>query len=384
MSATHPGAPPRTRGSRHPCSSRTATSAAFAVLALALLGVLAAAPWYASRALLRDGFFLLTMLALAQSWNLLAGYAGLVSIGQQAFVGIGGYALFWAVSLAGLDPLAGLLAGGVAAALLAVPTARFAFRLDGAHFAIATWVVAEVVRLSLAQVKSLGGGTGTSLANRAVKDTAGIDAIRTLFGVKGSHAVDILCWWLALALAAFALLAAYRLLRSRAGLALTAVRDDAGAARSVGVDARVLRFRIFVGCAFVTGLAGALIYLQKARISPDTAFSVVDWTAYVIFIVVIGGIGTIEGPILGVIVFLALQKLLADFGAWYLLVLGLSAIATMLLAPRGLWGLFHARTGLEPFALRRRLVSNDGSPRVPAARARQLFPEGSAKSPSGG
>ena len=107
----------------------------------------------------------------------------------------------------------------------------------------------------------------------------------------------------------------YALLRSRPGLALAAVRDEPEAARSVGVDAARLRFRVFVTCAFVTGVAGALIYLQKGRISPDAAFSVVDWTAYVIFIVVIGGIGTIEGPIIGVIVFLVLQNLLADHGA---------------------------------------------------------------------
>jgi ABC-type branched-subunit amino acid transport system permease subunit len=76
---------------------------------------------------------------------------------------------------------------------------------------------------------------------------------------------------------------------------------------------------------------------KKARISPDAAFSVTDWTAYVIFIVVIGGIGTIEGPIIGVLVFFALQSLLADFGSWYLLTLGILAIVIMLVAPRGLW-----------------------------------------------
>jgi branched-chain amino acid transport system permease protein len=96
--------------------------------------------------------------------------------------------------------------------------------------------------------------------------------------------------------------------------------------------------------------------MQKARISPDAAFSLQDWTAYVIFIVVIGGIGTIEGPILGVLVFFILQSLLADYGSWYLMALGVIGIAIMLFAPRGLWGLFSDRTGIELFPVRRRLT----------------------------
>ena len=102
--------------------------------------------------------------------------------------------------------------------------------------------------------------------------------------------------------------------------------------------------------------------MQKARISPDAAFSVIDWTAYVIFIVVIGGIGTIEGPIVGVIIFFLLQNLLADYGSWYLLMLGLLGIAIMLFAPRGLWGLFSDRTGIQLFPVRRVLKGGPLNP----------------------
>jgi branched-chain amino acid transport system permease protein len=97
--------------------------------------------------------------------------------------------------------------------------------------------------------------------------------------------------------------------------------------------------------------------LQKARISPDAAFSVLDWTAYVIFIVVIGGIGTIEGPIIGVLVFYLLQTNLAHFGTWYLILLGVFAIVIMLFAPRGIWGYLSQRFGLVVFPLRRRLIA---------------------------
>ena len=135
------------------------------------------------------------------------------------------------------------------------------------------------------------------------------------------------------------------------------MRDNQNAARSVGVDAQRLKTIVYLCTAFITGLAGALIYVQKARISPDAAFSVLDWTAYVIFIVVIGGIGTIEGPIIGVLIFFLLQSLLADFGSWYLMTLGVLAITIMLVAPRGLWGLLSERTGLHLFPVRRRLVA---------------------------
>jgi branched-chain amino acid transport system permease protein len=336
--------------------TRTRTSRAFALVAL--LAVLAgfALPLFVGRATIQDLFFILTMLTLAQCWNLLAGYAGLVSVGQQAFVGFGAYAMFAAVSLAGLDPLLAILAGGLAAALLALPTGFFVFRLQGAYFAIGTWVVAEVVRLLLAQWRALGGGTGTSLPNSATRDMPAVGYISEIFGVRSAQALDILSYWLALLLACLTIGFIYWLLRTRQGLGLAAMRDNIEAARAVGVDAARLRWAVYVSVAFVTGLCGALIYLQKARISPDAAFSVTDWTAYVIFIVVIGGIGTIEGPIVGVIVFFILQNSLADFGSWYLLVLGLIGIAVMLFAPRGLWGLFADRTGIQFFPVRRILA----------------------------
>ena len=153
--------------------------------------------------------------------------------------------------------------------------------------------------------------------------------------------------------------AIYALLRSRTGLALAAVRDNDTAARSVGVDAARIKWLVFLSAATMTGLVGALIYMQTARISPDAAFSVTNWTAYVIFIAVIGGIGRLEGPILGILVFWGLQTAFANYGSWYLLALGLLAIATMLFAPRGLWGLIHDRTGLALFPVQRRLIGAD-------------------------
>ena len=157
----------------------------------------------------------------------------------------------------------------------------------------------------------------------------------------------------ALALAAGTVLLVYLILRSRYGLALAAIRDSERAAESVGVDNFKTKLKVYIAAAAGTGLVGALIYLQKARISPDAAFSVADWTANVIFIVVIGGIGTIEGPIVGTALFFLLRETLADLGSIYLMILGVVAIVVMLKAPQGIWGYVRRRFGIELFPLHR-------------------------------
>jgi branched-chain amino acid transport system permease protein len=350
-------------GFAYSVTTRTPASSVAMIVALLVVGALFAAPAYASRGLIQDLFFILTMLTLAQFWNLLAGYGGLVSVGQQAFVGLGAYALYGAVILGGVDPVVSILIAGLAALVLAVPTAFFAFRLQGAYFAIGTWVIAEVARLSVAQWRAVGGGTGTSLPRDALEGMMLAGWVEEAFGVRAAAARDIVAYWLALILAVATVAGIYWLLRSKRGLALAAVRDNTEAARAVGVDSGRMKWVVFLASAFGTGLAGGLIYLQRARISPDAAFSLTDWTAYVIFIVVIGGLGTIEGPILGVLVFFVLQSLLADYGSWYLMILGLIGIAVMLFAPRGLWGLISERTGLQLFPVRRRLVGGGLSER---------------------
>ena len=337
-------------------TTRTRASTYAGIAAIALIALCVVLPAFASRSMIQDLFFILTMLTLAQLWNLIAGYGGMVSVGQQAFVGLGAYAMFAGVILWGWDPVPAILLAGVAALVLAIPMAFFAFRLQGAYFAIGTWVIAEVTRLMVAQWKTLGGGTGTSLPREATANIMGVQTIANLFGLRDAAARDVLAYWLALALAVGTMAAIYALLRSRNGLALAAVRDNDNAARSVGVDAARLKWLVFLAAAAMTGIVGALIYVQTARISPDAAFSVTNWTAYVIFIVVIGGIGRLEGPIVGVLVFWGLQTVFADYGAWYLLALGLLAISVMLFAPRGLWGLFADKTGLALFPVQRRLT----------------------------
>jgi branched-chain amino acid transport system permease protein len=305
---------------------------------------LIAAPAFAGRDDLRLMSEIFTYVALASLWNLLAGYAGLVSVGQQAYVGLGGYVLFAATILAGMHPLAAVPLAGVIAAAIALPVAGLMFRLRGHYFAIGTWVVAEVFRLVASQISVLGGGSGISLPATIVTSMAASRQMR-----------EFEMYWLALALVVIVLGAIVLLLRSRYGLALTAIRDNELAARSTGVDVWRIKLAIYIAVAFGTAMIGALIFLQRLRISPETAFSVNDWTAYVIFITVIGGIGRIEGPIIGTLVFFLLRRTLADLGSLYLLMLGAVAIAVMLLAPKGIWGFLAGRFGWQLLPLERRL-----------------------------
>jgi branched-chain amino acid transport system permease protein len=273
-------------------------------------------------------------------WNLLAGYGGMVSIGQQAFLGVGGYALLVMGNLFELNPFVAVPLAALFSAALAVPIARLAFRLQGGTFAIGTWVIAEVVRLSIANWSTVGGGSGTSLT--------------ALRGIEKATRVNVTFWMCQAAVVA-AVALTYLLLRSRQGLALLAIRDSEVAAESQGVHVRATKLGVYVAAAFGAGLAGALYFLGNLRISPDAAFSV-NWSAFAIFIVMIGGIGTIEGPIVGTLIFYLLNKLASGFGAWYLVGLGLLAIVVTIKFPRGLWGALSGRLDLHFFPVQRRLL----------------------------
>lgn len=340
--------------------SRWSIRAFFLLAALFLI-----APLWADKAALELMTLMFIYVVLAQCWNLLSGYGGLISAGQHAFVGIGGYVLFMLVLSggneqsflgayipAGINPLWALPVAGLVAMLIALPAALLLFRLHGAYFAIGSWVIADVCRLSFAQIQSLGGGSGLSLTASVARSTYGIAWLKETFGIKTSLARTIVTYELATWLMLAVLFVAYLLLRSAWGLKLAAVRDNERTAESIGIDRTRVKYVVYLFTAFVTGVLGALIFLVKLRISPDSAFSLQDWTAYTIFIVVIGGLGTLEGPLVGVFLYFLLREFLADHATLYLIILGCSAMVFMIYAPKGIWGLIAERWNIALFPLR--------------------------------
>ena len=310
-----------------------------------LLVFLVLLPFWGDKSTMRLATEMAGYLALAVMWNLLAGYAGVMSIGQQAFVGVGGYAVFTLAGLWGVPLIPSILLAGLVAGLLAIPVGLILFRLNGAYFAIGSWVMAEIFLLLTAQSDYLGAGSGMSFPTAVAKS----------FGNSTERAA--LFWWIALAIVIAALLIAYLWLRSSRGLALTAMRDDEVAASGLGVNVMRNKLQVFLVASAVAGLVGAILFLGKLRISPTSAYDVNEWTANIIFIVVIGGLGRLEGAVVGTIIFFLLRGFLADFGSYYLIILGLIAIITMLKMPQGVWGLIYDKTQIELFPLKRKIVN---------------------------
>ncbi len=317
----------------------TRLSRAAGATGMLLVVIAATLPAWGEPGTLRDVVELACYFVFAMMWNLLAGYGGMVSIGQQAFFGLGGYAMLVLADFAGVNPFVAIPLAGLATAAMAWPLSWLAFRLQGGYFAIGTWVIAEVLRLSVANVAAVGGGSGTSLT--------------ALAGIAKTTR-EAVTYEMALACVVATIALVYFLLRSKQGLALMAIRDNEAAAESQGIAVARMKLAVYVVAAFGAGLAGALYFVSTLRISPDAAFSV-NWTAFAIFMVVIGGIGRIEGPIVGTLVFFLLNKLCSDWGTWYLMGLGLLAIVVTLYFKQGLWGYVQQRYGWVLFPTRREL-----------------------------
>jgi branched-chain amino acid transport system permease protein len=300
---------------------------------LAVVVVLALFPYIVysgTTTIMVQAFIILTM---ASMWNLLAGYAGLVSVGQQAFVGLGAYFVL-ILAIHGTSPFAALPVAAIGCGVAAFPLWWLVSRLRSGYFAIATWVLAATVMIIIEKFSSIGGGTGMPLP-----------------GLSGFSPTLLTAdtYWIGLAVTVVALATVYLLLRGRLGLVLTALRDDETAAASSGARVGTARMLVFVVAGIGCGAAGALLAISQLNVQPGAVFSV-QWTAEMAFTVIIGGLGTIEGPILGTIVYMVLQQTLQSYNVWYLIVLGLVAMVVALFARRGLWGLIddHLHVRLFP------------------------------------
>lgn len=318
----------------------TLLSRMFGVVALLVMAGLATVPTWADVSTVRKLVQLFILLAMAQMWNLLAGFAGLASVGQQAFVGLGAYGMVILVNNQHYSLYWSILLSGLLAAIVSIPMGLVAFRLRGSYFAIGTWVLAEVARLVMKNSKSVGGGSGASLK---------------VAGYKAADRAQSI-YWIALVIGIGAIVLAYAVLRSRLGLQLQAIRDNEAGARGLGANVYRTRFLLWVVVAFWTALAGAAYYTQNLRVQPNESFGVGVWTAPIIFIVIIGGIGSIEGPIIGAIAYWFFRERFGNSPS-YLIAVGVLAVLVSLFLRRGIWGLVRRRFDIQLFPVRRRLQS---------------------------
>ncbi|SEE71667.1 amino acid/amide ABC transporter membrane protein 2, HAAT family [Rhizobiales bacterium GAS188] len=310
---------------------------------VALVAILAFGPYYLG-AYFTDRFTTLFIyVIMAAMWNALAGYGGLVSVGQQAFFGLGAYALirlsYWGVDVYPAIILATLLVGAVS-----LPLSLFALRLRGGQFAIGMWVIAELLHLLVNLDPRVNGETGISL----IALNAFQPELRRAYN-----------YWMALAAMTALVGLVFVLLRSRVGASIQAIRDNEEAAASVGVNVLAGKRLIFVLAALGCAAAGAIWLATLISFQPKTYFSV-QWTAYMIFMVLVGGLGTFEGPLLGALILFVIETVFGGSGVWYLVGLGASALVFSLFLPRGLWGTLQDHVGFRLMPVGYRLRFPDG------------------------
>jgi branched-chain amino acid transport system permease protein len=303
------------------------------IVIILFLAALMVIPHWASRYMVSVLLLIFLYVALASMWNLLAGYSGMVSLGQQMFIGLGGYTLAVLSLYYGFPIYLSVLLGGVMSVILALFISRPVFRMKGVYFAIGTWVIAEALGICFSNWGYVKYGMGMF-----------IQPAYKLSMTSIYYAAMIIC------IGSLALV--YVLLRSNLGLALMAIRDNDVASEAMGVNIFRCKLTCFLISAFITGTAAGILYLNTIFIQPFEAFGI-GWTVKLLFIVIIGGIGTVEGPIVGAVIFVLLQQYLSEYVGYNLIILGVITIMVIFFAPRGVMGTFQEKVGIELFPVRR-------------------------------
>ncbi|MGD0915682.1 MAG: branched-chain amino acid ABC transporter permease [Thermodesulfobacteriota bacterium] len=274
----------------------------------------------------RYTIFLLYLLwlniGLAQSWNLLAGYAGLISLGVAAFFGIGAYTAAMMISHWGIHFLLGAFSGGLLAAAFAAVVALPIFRFRGIYFAIGTLVLSEALRIFMINWKFTGSAEGLNLP---------LESGTSLMWF----------YYIMLCVAAGATVLVVLILRTKLGMSLRAIGNNENSARNMGVNTFRTKLYIFLMSAFITGVVGGIHATQMGSIEPYSVFSAM-WTLSTANTVIIGGIGTVIGPVFGSIFVIFLAELLADYHTFHLAITGVLLIVIIRFIPAGIWGEIRA------------------------------------------
>lgn len=267
---------------------------------------------------------ILVLFLMAQMWNLTAGYLGQVSFGPQLFVGLGGYGLCLMANNSGIPVWLVILLVPIIVGVIAIPLGMVVFHLKHAYFAIGTWVVAEIVFQFVIKTRALGASSGLVLRPGG----------QMVEGFPEKTAVGMALF------ASVALIIALRIfLRSRLGLATLAVRDNETGAEATGINVKRLHLALFALTGAGTAAAAAIYYSTTLFVTPLDAFQA-KWAVELMFIVVVGGLGTLTGPAIGLALFIGLREAMTAAGYsgdQYWIIMGTIAIAVLLLLPEGIW-----------------------------------------------
>ena len=301
-----------------------------------LVAALAVVPFVTNFYVTELMFTGLVFVILGVSWNLLAGYAGQISLGHAAFFGMGAFVSAWLTTPSGADlpesiqlpVLLAVLVGGLAAAFISLVVGPIIFRLRGHYFAIGTLALAAIIQLVMQdQREYTGGATGYFVDIGPVEELVpALTAEATMYLIT-------------LAVTVVTVLVTYRIVESPTGLGMKAIHDDEDAASGLGVNPLKYKMYAFVVSSFFAGLAGALYAQYTLYINPGSTLDIV-WTIDTLVIVILGGMGTMAGPLLGAGLFLGLDNLLSSVvGELSTAVEGALIILFIVFLPSGVYGL---------------------------------------------
>lgn len=274
-------------------------------------------------------------MSLGQIWNLLSGYTGLTSLGQQTFIGLGGYCLAVACQEFGLPLPMGFIIGAAVSVVFALIISAPIFKMNGVYFTIGTWIISEALYIFFVNWSFVNYGIGYNLSVSYSLPAWAIYLMAAVLGLGSIVLVTVI-------------------LRSKTGLAMMAIRDNTSAAEVRGIEIFKTKLKIYLIAALWTSLTGVVLYLNQAYIVPSAAFGI-DWTIAMVFIVIIGGSATIEGPIVGAVIYVILRQVLYSLPGISNIFLGIIAIIIILIAPKGIMGYINEKFGVDLFRIRRKL-----------------------------
>lgn len=308
------------------------------IAVLILLAIIFPLTPMANNFFLQIGILISVHIIFGLSWNLLGGYTGQISFGHAMFYGIGAYTSMILMN-DGVNPITSVLTGAVFAVILAVPVGMILFKLRGPFFALGTLATAEIIRLIATNWTSLtGGGAGLLLMGNT-----SIPLGFTTLELTSRSAL----YYVALVFALLTILAMYLLINSRAGYYFISIRENEDASLALGINTKIYKVYALACSAFFTGIAGGIMTIAVGIIEPHPIFNV-HLSAEMIFTAIIGGIGTIIGPIVGAFTLVILTELLREWiGTAYLMIYGLLLMLVILYMPEGIYGWLKKRFSKE-------------------------------------